>query len=68
MENDENHKLIHGLGALGFIGKDDEDFMLYALDNKGKLSEEEKTKATNVLSGACRGVENALGVSINQNR
>ena len=68
MENDENYKLIHGLGALGFIGKDDEDFMLYALDNKGKLSEEEKAKATNVLSNACWGVENALGISRNENR
>lgn len=60
MENDENYKLIHGLGALGFISKGDEDFMLYALDNKGKLSEEEKAKATNVLSNACRGVETKL--------
>lgn len=60
MENDENYKLIHGLGALGFISKDDEDFMLYALGNKGKLSEEEKAKATNVLSNACRGVETKL--------
>lgn len=68
MENDENYKLIHGLGALGFISKGDEDFMLYALENKGKLSEEEKAKATDVLSGACRSVENALGISRNQNR
>lgn len=60
MENDENYKLIHGLGALGFISKDDEDFMLYALGSKGKLSEEEKAKATNVLSGACWGVETKL--------
>lgn len=42
MENDENYKLIHGLGALGFITKDDEDFMLEALDGKDKLSEEKK--------------------------
>ena len=68
MEKDENYKLIHGLGALGFISKDDEDFMLYALGNKGKLNEEEKAKATNVLSGACWGVENALGISRNENR
>lgn len=60
MENDENYKLIHGLGALGFISKGDEDFMLYALDNKGKLNEEEKAKVTNVLSNACRGVETKL--------
>lgn len=60
MENDENYKLIHGLGALGFISKGDEDFMLYALENKGKLSEEEKAKATDILSGACRGVEAKL--------
>lgn len=60
MENDENYKLIHGLGALGFIGKDDADFMLYALDNKGKLSKAEKAKATDVLSNACQGVEATL--------
>lgn len=60
MEKDENYKLIHGLGALGFISKDDEDFMLYALGNKGKLNEEEKAKVTDVLSGACRGVETKL--------
>lgn len=60
MENDENYKLIHGLGALGFISKDDEDFMLYALGNKGKLSEKEKAKAEDILSGACRGVEAKL--------
>lgn len=60
MEKDENYKLIHGLGALGFISKGDEDFMLHALENKGKLSEEEKAKATDVLSGACRGVETKL--------
>lgn len=68
MKNDENYKLIHGLGTLGFISKGDEDFMLYALENKGKLSEEEKAKATDVLSGACWGVENALGISRNENR
>lgn len=60
MKNDENYKLIHGLGTLGFISKGDEDFMLYALENKGKLSEEEKAKATDILSGACRGVEAKL--------
>lgn len=60
MEKDENYKLIHGLGALGFISKDDEDFMLYALDNKGKLSEEEKAKAEDILSSACWGVEAKL--------
>lgn len=32
MENDENYQLIHGLGALEFITRDDEDFMLKALD------------------------------------
>lgn len=60
MEKDENYKLIHGLGALGFISKDDEDFMFYALENKGKLNEKEKAKATDVLSSACRGVEAKL--------
>ena len=44
MENDENYKLIRGLGALGFITKDDEDFMLEALDGKDKLSEEKRAR------------------------
>lgn len=68
MENDENYKLIHGLETLGFISKGDGEFMLYALENKGKLSEEEKAKAEDVLSNACRGVENALGLSRSENR
>ena len=68
MENDENYKLIRGLGAVGFITKDDEDFMLEALDGKDKLSEEKRARVEDVLSNACRGVENALGLSRSENR
>lgn len=68
MDKDENYQLIHGLGALDFITKDDEDFMLKALDNKGKLSKEEKEKAEKILSAACQGVEAALGLSRSESR
>lgn len=54
--------LIHSLGALGFITKDDEDLMLQALDDKGKLSKEEKERVENILSAACQGVEKKLRI------